>query len=108
MSELRRAIIAVWLILSAAGVLIAASPFLVPAPAFDNVLPTCPARVRGGDCPACGLTTGFVAIADGRWDDAARANAAAPLLFALFTANAAAAALVSFCKLLKRGQRCKP
>jgi hypothetical protein len=37
----------------------------------------------GIDCPGCGLTRAFVALAHGQWRAAWQYNAAAPLLFAL-------------------------
>lgn len=40
-------------------------------------------QVTGMDCPGCGLTRAFVALAHGRWLEAWKFNRAAPLIFAL-------------------------
>lgn len=39
--------------------------------------------MTGRPCPFCGLTRGLFALAHGRWADAIRFNALAPLAFAL-------------------------
>jgi hypothetical protein len=79
--ELRRAVLAVWLILAAAGGAIAAAPFFINASTLQGLFPTCEARLRNSQCAACGMTTGFIAISDGRWTDARQANAGAIPLF---------------------------
>ena len=99
MSEFRRAMLSVWLIVAVAGGGAAAAPFLVPEPALQNVFPACSAKQRNSSCPACGLTTGFIAISHGRWVDAQSSNAAAIPLFALFAWNLAAAAAYAIRKL---------
>jgi hypothetical protein len=107
MNEFRRAIFWVWLIVAAAGGATAASPFIVPARVLHNVLPACQARQQNSSCPACGLTTGFVAISAGRWHDAERANAAAVPLFVIFAANSAAALAYTIRKRMFGGVPCR-
>src|SRR5688500_16168445 len=69
MKQFRRAIVLVWLIVSVGAGVTTAAPFFVPANKLYSVFPQCEARARGSACPACGLTTGFIAISDGRWDE---------------------------------------
>ncbi len=91
MKEFCRALLFVWLIVSAAAGVAAAAPFIVSETTLHSVFPECEARARNSTCPACGLTTGFIAISNGRWDQAQQANAAAVPIFALFAVNFAAA-----------------
>ncbi len=54
--------------------------------------PTCNyKRLFGRECPTCGMTRAFCALSHGRLDDAWRYNRAAPALYALWWAGAAAA-----------------
>jgi hypothetical protein len=92
MNELRSAMLWVWLIVAVAGGATAAAPFVVPAPALQNVFPACSAKQRNSSCPACGLTSGFIAISHGRWNEAQTSNAAAVPLFAMLAGNFAFAA----------------
>jgi hypothetical protein len=107
MKQFRSALVYVWLIVAAIGGVAAAAPFIVPATTLHNVFPPCEARARNSTCPACGLTTGFVAISGGYWDDARQANAAAIPLFALLAANFSAALGYSVRKLKTGATTCK-
>ena len=107
MTQFRRALLFVWLIVSVAAGAAAAAPFIVPASALQSVFPACEARARNSTCPACGLTTGFIAISGGHWDEAQQANAAAIPIFALFAANFAAALTHAARKLRTGGTTCK-
>lgn len=45
--------------------------------------PLCQMKMLTGlDCPGCGLTRSFIALAHGQWRDSFRFNAAGPLWFA--------------------------
>ena len=107
MSDLRRALLIVWFIGAAACGTVVALPFFAPASELQSVFPVCEARQRNSSCVACGLTTAFISIADGRWDDAQRANAAATPLFAGFLTNFAAAVAYTVRKLRSGGTACK-
>jgi hypothetical protein len=107
MKEFRRAIVYVWLMISAAAGVTAAAPFMIPAAALQRVFPQCEARARNSACPACGLTTGFIAISDGRWDEAQQANAAAIPLLGIFAANFAAAIAYAIRKSKTGATTCK-
>ncbi|HYP14272.1 MAG TPA: DUF2752 domain-containing protein [Bryobacteraceae bacterium] len=86
MNQVRSALVAVWLIVSAATAVVASSPFWVEHSFLFSAIPACPEKARGLSCAACGMTTGFVAIADGSWNEAHRANAGAiPLFFGIVT-----------------------
>ena len=107
MNELRRAVLWVWLIVAVAGGATTTAPFIVSAPALQSIFPVCEAKQKNSTCPACGLTTGFIAISDGRWDDAQRSNAASIPLFAGFAANFAAALMYTVRKFRFGGTTCK-
>jgi hypothetical protein len=105
--ELRRALFAVWLIIAAACGATAAAPLLVNAATLQGLFPTCEARVRNSRCVACGMTTGFIAISDGRWADARQANTASIPLYGGFVMNFLAAVAYSIQKLGSGGTKCK-
>jgi Protein of unknown function (DUF2752) len=105
--ELRRALLAVWLIMATVCGATAAAPFVVNASALQGLFPTCEARVRNSRCVACGMTTGFIAISDGRWADARQANAASIPLYGGFLMNFMAAVAYSIRKLGSGGTKCK-
>ena len=107
MKEFRQAIIYVWLTVALAGGVATAAPFIAPAAALSNLFPQCAARARNTTCPACGLTTGFIAISDGRWDEAQKANAATIPLFTIFAANFMAALAYTVRKLKSGATTCK-
>ena len=107
MKQLRPALIAVWLIIAAAGMLAAAAPLILGATTLYSVFPVCEARTRNSRCVACGMTTAFVAIGEGRWADARKANAGAIPLYAGFGVNFAAALAYSIRKLRSGGTACK-
>jgi hypothetical protein len=77
----------VWCTLSLVALLLVAAPLAVPEPEIARWIPPCEAKLRGASCIACGLTTGFYAIAGGDIRRAAEANRAAPWLFAGFAVN---------------------
>lgn len=51
-------------------------------PPDDSPFTLCPFRaLTGYNCPGCGLTRGFCAVAHGEWRRAVHFNALSPLLF---------------------------
>jgi len=63
-------------------------PFLIPPAWVQATLPQCEWKARyRRECPACGMTTAFYAIAGGDWLAARHANAAAVPLFAILLSN---------------------
>ena len=107
MNEIRRSFLWVWLIVAVICGAAAGAPFLTPAAKLQGVFPSCEARLRNRPCVACGLTTGFIAISNGEWKEAQRANAAAIPLFAGFAMNFAAAVAYTFRKYKSGGKTCK-
>ena len=103
MTQLRRALIIVWLIIAAACGAAAAAPLVIRPATIQKLVPVCEARAKNSGCIACGMTTGFIAIADGRWDEAQEANQAAIPLFAAFAANFGVALAYSIRKLRSGG-----
>lgn len=93
MADFRKALVVAWLVISLAGLLLAAVPLVVSQSALSSVVPQCEARARGERCIACGMTTGFFAIANGDLKSARLANAAAIPLFSADLVNAACAAM---------------
>ena len=107
MNDFRKALLAVWLIVAGAGSIAVAAPLLTDASVLYTVFPMCEARARNSSCSACGMTTAFVAISEGRWTDARRANAGAIPLYAGFSVNFAAALVYTIRKLKSGGKACK-
>jgi hypothetical protein len=92
-SELRAALILVWMALTLVTAAAAAAPFLLPASWIERVTSACESKRRyGRPCFLCGATTAFIGIGRGDWRSARQANPLAPWLFVAFSANAGAAA----------------
>ena len=78
----------VWLLSSLVILLILAAPFVLGSTRVERLAPVCQSRLhKGKPCGFCGMTTGFLAIAEGRLHDAGRANHAAIPLYAVFVMN---------------------
>jgi len=78
----------VWLIVSFAVLLVLAAPFVLGAERVARLTPVCESKARyGRPCAFCGMTTSFLAISDGRFEDARRSNRGAIPLYALFVLN---------------------
>ena len=77
-----------WLVASAIVLVILFAPFLLPDSAIASLSPVCESKARGGPpCPLCGMTTAFLLISDGRFEEAYQANRASTLLYAAFALN---------------------
>ena len=81
-----------WLILTAASVIILATPFIVDAAALGEVVGVCPAKAAGQPCSLCGMTPAFFLIADGQWTEARLANAGSVPLYIGLIVNVVVAA----------------
>lgn len=103
-ADLPRALVYAWLVLSAAAGAAMAAAWLIPADVLSELIPECPSRARGGQCPFCGMTTGFLLLARGELLRAREANPGAPLLFSLCGANFVAALSYVLMRLLRRRQ----
>lgn len=92
--ETAKLLVLAWLILFGitAGPLVTA--FVVTPEAIESgevaLSPPCPfKRATGHDCPTCGMSRGFSALAHGRWADARAYHSATPFMFVLFAVVAA-------------------
>lgn len=77
----------------AAALVLAASFCLDPGGLA--VWPECAARKAGGSCALCGMSHSFVAISQGRFEEALAWNPAGPWLYSAFVLLAAAGALAA-------------
>ncbi len=94
----------VWVIVSFAILLVLAAPFVLGAERVARLTPVCESKARyGRPCAFCGMTTSFLAISDGRIEDARRSNRGAIPLYALFVVNEVCA----FVFVRKGGLTCK-
>lgn len=94
-ADLRRALLAAWLILSLASGIALTAALVMPAEQVLSLAARC--EIPGGHrspCALCGMTHAFVALRELNLRVAAQANAASPLLFSLLGLNEAAAAAV--------------
>ncbi len=90
-ADVLKAFAIVWAIVSLAAIAVLALPFVVRADTIQATLPPCESRVKHGvPCPACGLTTGFLALSAGDVTRARAANPASPVLYGMFVLNAVA------------------
>jgi hypothetical protein len=103
MAQLRSAVIIVWLIIAAVCGAAVAAPLVMGPATVQSLVPVCEARAKNTSCPACGLTTAFIAIAHGSWGEAQEANRGAIPLFAGFAVNFGAAAAYLIRKLRSGG-----
>ncbi|MGB9605718.1 MAG: DUF2752 domain-containing protein [Bryobacteraceae bacterium] len=85
MTELRRALLLVWLVASGALLPVVSGPWLFSATALRSAATRCRLEHAGGKpCPLCGMTQAFIHIGRREWSAARRANPAAlPLYFSL-------------------------
>jgi hypothetical protein len=92
MKEIRLACLVVWLIVSSAGGLLAAAPLLAGASGVYGWMPRC------SGCVLCGMTTAFVHISRGEFEEAQQANRASIAVYSAFVTNAVAAAAFALWK----------
>ncbi|MBE2219362.1 MAG: DUF2752 domain-containing protein [Ignavibacteria bacterium] len=82
------AIKAAWIFYSLVIIAVLFILYTVPAEFLTNNTPICPSiTLHQTECPACGLTRGFTAIADGRFTDAGSYNKHSLTVFLIFVAN---------------------
>lgn len=87
-AEWRRSLEWSWTAVSLLLLAVLLAPFVLSPAWLQDTLPQCEWKARyQRECPACGLTTAFFAVARGDWDAARHANAGALPLFALFASN---------------------
>ena len=86
MKDVKLALLVVWLIVSLGAGTLAAAPFLAGEAGVYGWMPTCTG------CALCGMTTAFVHITRGEFQDARQANRGSLAVYSAFAANAVAAA----------------
>lgn len=94
-ADLRAALLAAWLALSAAAGVAALAALAAPEQAVLEAAARC--ETPGGHhsaCALCGMTHAFLALREGRFREAGEANAASLLLFPLLALNEALAGIV--------------
>ncbi len=90
--DVKRALMGVWLLSGCIGLGCVLLAMLAPAQTVLDYSPQCTWHSQYGvACPACGLTRGFVALAELDIQAAHSLNPAAPWLFGLFMLNGLAA-----------------
>ena len=86
--QLRRAFLTVWLVVSTALLCLLVAPWLLPSGLLHDMALTCRSQLHHGrPCPLCGMTTAFVYISQGGFQQALAANKFSLLLYFLFVAN---------------------
>ena len=86
--DLRKALANVWIVVSVGALLALAAPFLLPADVILRLAPICLSRAQFGvECPSCGMTRAFLAIAGGDLAEASALNRGAPWLYGACVVN---------------------
>jgi hypothetical protein len=90
-----RGALASWLVLALAMSFVLVTATLLTPRALEEgrawFVPTCPTKaLLGRDCPTCGMTRAFAALAHGRLTDALGYNRGSPFAFAFIAASGAA------------------
>jgi hypothetical protein len=94
-SDLKKALLIVWIAVSCTLGAAAVVPLVVSRPAIVRFAPRCEAKWRlGRECFLCGMTTAFLEIAHGDFAAAEMANRASVPAYFGFLSNAAAFAFV--------------
>ena len=87
-ADLRPALRIVWLVVSVIILATLAATFALGRERLGHLLPPCEWKVKyQRECPFCGMTTSFLDISEGQFDNAQRANHAGIPLYLLFMTN---------------------
>ncbi|GEM_PF-1431805 len=86
--QLNLALYISWLILSCIIFLILIMPFILPTAAILKITPKCEWKIKyNKPCPACGMTTSFLYISEGKFNQAIVSNHNSITLYILFLLN---------------------
>ena len=78
----------VWATVSLVLLLILAAPFALSRERVARLAPVCESKAKyGRPCSFCGMTTSFLDISEGHFDEAGRRNNAGIPLYGLFVSN---------------------
>ncbi len=90
--QVRTALLAAWLIVSAVILPVLAAPFVLPPNTIFSLAPQCQWKAKyGRECVLCGMTTSFILISEGRLNAALHRNRASIPLYAALVWNECAA-----------------
>jgi hypothetical protein len=106
-SSLKDAFVIVWCVLGCVILAMFLTLLMVPAPVLGTYIPPCTAKLKGGTCPACGLTTAFYHISKGEYRQAQHANRYSIALYVTFLVNEATLAGFVVYKILRRFHKCR-
>ena len=91
MREVRLGLMLAWIVASLITISTVVAPYALTEHQIAGLVPSCERKVRSGrDCFFCGMTTGFLAIAGGRFQEAEHSNRAAIPLYSGFVLNGVA------------------
>ena len=78
----------VWIIISAVVLVILVIPFALSADSVHAIAPECEWKQKyGKECPLCGMTTSFIYISKGNFQQAHLSNSFSGYLYLLFVIN---------------------
>lgn len=87
-AQLKRALLIVWLVVSAVTFLTLLLPFVLPEATISRITPECEWKAKyQKSCVLCGMTGGFIHISRGEFTQASASNRFSPYLFAFFGFN---------------------
>ena len=87
-AEVRQSLRIVWFVVSFIFLVALAAPFALGRDRIAQLLPPCEWKVKyHRECAFCGMTTAFLDISHGQFNDAERANHAGIPLYLLFVSN---------------------
>ena len=87
-AEARQSLRIVWFVVSLVILAALTAPFALGSDRIARLLPPCEWKVKyQRECAFCGMTTAFINISHGQFNDAQRANHAGIPLYLLFVSN---------------------
>ncbi len=97
----------VWCIISCVILAVIITPYVVPVSWIRSIIPQCTAKIKGGSCSLCGMTTAFYHIATGAFEKARQTNSHSIVLYVTFVINEIIIAMFILHKMLRRVYLCR-
>ena len=86
--QLQFSLFVVWIIISAVVLVTLVIPFVLSSDTVHTIMPKCESKQKyGKECPLCGMTTSFIYISKGRFQQAHLSNSFSCYLYSLFVIN---------------------